>query len=76
MRIGSHHRVLTDRELQVAELVASGFSNERIATDLNISVNTVKRHLSNMMTKLSAANRAEIVGLLRSRNGDPTPTSQ
>ena len=62
----NEHRVrqLTSREMQVAQLVGCGFSNIEITDHLRISVNTVKRHLSNSMLKLDAVNRAEVVRLV------------
>ena len=48
---------LTDREVEVLRLVASGMTNRRIAAKLNISEKTVARHLSNIFTKLDLASR-------------------
>ncbi len=48
---------LTDREVEVLKLVASGLTNRRIAQKLNISEKTVARHLSNMFTKLDLDSR-------------------
>jgi DNA-binding NarL/FixJ family response regulator len=50
---------LSGRELQVLRSVAEGLSNKEIASDLDISVHTVARHVTNIMRKLSAANRAQ-----------------
>jgi DNA-binding NarL/FixJ family response regulator len=50
---------LTPREIQVLRLVAAGRSNREIAGALVISENTVIRHVSNIMRKTDAANRAE-----------------
>ncbi|WP_020392238.1 response regulator [Kribbella catacumbae] len=52
---------LTDREEQVLITVAQGRTNAEIATDLHISLSTVKTHLTSVMTKLGARNRVEIV---------------
>ncbi|WP_436794668.1 response regulator [Actinospongicola halichondriae] len=51
---------LTDREEEVLLSVARGRTNAEIATDLFISVSTVKTHLSSLMNKLGARNRVEI----------------
>jgi LuxR family maltose regulon positive regulatory protein len=52
---------LTDRELQVLRLIAAGRSNQRIAHDLVVTLNTVKRHVTHVLGKLGAANRTEAV---------------
>lgn len=50
---------LTERELFVLRLVASGVSNQEIADKLSISVNTVKSHLKNILSKLQLENRTQ-----------------
>ena len=50
---------LTPREVEVLRLVAAGRSNQGIAAELTISVNTVTRHLTHIFTKTGTANRAE-----------------
>ena len=50
---------LTERELEVLQLVAAGSSNRRIATTLGLSERTIHRHLSNIFVKLGVASRAE-----------------
>jgi DNA-binding NarL/FixJ family response regulator len=52
---------LTDRELEVLRLVVTGLRNKEIAAELGISENTVKFHLRNILDKLHAQNRAEVV---------------
>lgn len=52
---------LTTREREVLQLVARGLSNEEIATHLVISHATAKTHVSRIMTKLSARDRAQLV---------------
>lgn len=52
---------LTDRELQVLELVAAGRRNREIAEILRVSVKTVEFHLSNILGKLNAQSRTEAV---------------
>jgi DNA-binding NarL/FixJ family response regulator len=54
---------LTERELDVLRLVVAGLRNKEIAADLGISENTVKFHLRNILDKLHAQNRAEVVAL-------------
>lgn len=56
---------LTPREIEVLELIAQGFSNPRIAQQLAISPKTVRNHVSNVLSKLQAADRAEAI--LRAR---------
>lgn len=50
---------LSDRELEVLKHVAEGLSNKEIASALAISTHTVARHVTNIMRKLDAANRAQ-----------------
>ena len=50
--------ILTPRELDVLKLVAQGLSNPDIARRLMLSEHTVKRHLANILRKLSLSSRA------------------
>jgi DNA-binding CsgD family transcriptional regulator len=50
---------LSDREVEVLRLLAVGRSNQQIADELVISLNTVRRHVSNIFDKTGAANRAQ-----------------
>ena len=52
---------LTDRELEVLNLVARGLNNREIARDLYISENTVKNHVRNILEKLQLHSRMEAV---------------
>lgn len=54
---------LTDREVEVLELLAEGLSNKSIAARLGISDQTVKFHVSSISGKLGAHNRTETVRL-------------
>ena len=51
---------LTDRETDVALALARGLSNAEIATELHLSVPTVKAHISRLFTKLDVTNRVQI----------------
>jgi LuxR family maltose regulon positive regulatory protein len=52
---------LTARESQVLALLAAGAPNPRIAEQLVVSLDTVKKHVSHLLAKLGAANRTEAV---------------
>jgi DNA-binding NarL/FixJ family response regulator len=54
---------LSERELEILRLVATGKSNHAIAEQLLVSENTVKYHLKNIMQKLGVSNRTEAVTL-------------
>jgi LuxR family transcriptional regulator, maltose regulon positive regulatory protein len=56
---------LTDRELEVLRLLAAGRSNQRIAHDLVVALDTVKKHVTHILGKLGAANRTEAVARAR-----------
>lgn len=52
---------LSDRELQIVELVAGGLTNQEIAEKLEISKRTVDNHISNILTKTATGNRVALV---------------
>jgi NarL family two-component system response regulator LiaR len=52
---------ITARELEILTLIARGFSNREIATQLFVSENTVKTHCSRAFDKLGAARRTQAV---------------
>jgi len=58
---GGAFQTLTPRESEVIELLARGLSNKQIAVRLQISVHGVKRHVSNILSKLLSPNRAQAV---------------
>jgi two-component system, NarL family, response regulator LiaR len=51
---------LTERELDVLRLIAKGMTNSQIAESLVISENTVKGHVSNILSKLHLADRTQV----------------
>jgi len=55
------YSVLSDRELEIVELVAAGLTNEKIADRLEISKRTVDNHVSNILNKTDTKNRVELV---------------
>jgi len=59
---------LSDRELEVLQLVAEGLSNHEIAQKLVVTVGTVKKHLNNVFGKLDAQNRTQAVARARALN--------
>jgi LuxR family transcriptional regulator, maltose regulon positive regulatory protein len=59
---------LSERELEVLQLVAAGKSNRRIASELFVSVGTVKTHLNNAYRKLDAHSRTQAVARARELN--------
>lgn len=62
------HKYLTEREAQVADLVAQGDSNKEIGERLELSAKTVKNHVSNILRKLALQRRTQIAILaLRER---------
>ncbi len=67
-RLGARKQLddpLSERELEVLNLLASGRTNSEIAGDLFVSVGTVKSHTGNIYRKLDAKNRAEALARAR-----------
>jgi DNA-binding NarL/FixJ family response regulator len=56
---GASTSALSRRELEVLRLLTAGVGNQQIADDLVISLNTVRRHVSNIFDKTGVANRAQ-----------------
>jgi len=65
---------LTDREREVLVLVANGLNNAEIADALYVSVATAKTHVSRIMAKLDARDRAQLV-VIAYETGLVTPSS-
>lgn len=53
---------LTDRENEVLEQIAYGFTNREISNNLSISEATVENHIHHIYTKLGVSNRVQAVG--------------
>lgn len=56
---------LTARQLQVLKQLAAGGTNDRIARDLDISVETVKKHLTTIYRALDVADRTSAIAAIR-----------
>lgn len=59
---------ISERELEVLELLSEGYSNQQIADRLYISIHTVKTHVSNLLAKLEADRRTQAVNKAKSLN--------
>ncbi|MGL4743411.1 MAG: response regulator [Dermatophilaceae bacterium] len=69
-------RGLTEREREVARVVAAGMSNQEIADSLHLSLSTVKTNVSRVLTKLGLANRVQLALLLHGVLSDSGPADQ
>lgn len=58
---GPDHMALSDREVEVLQLMAKGSANKQIAGDLSITESTVKTHVANIFQKLEVGHRTEAV---------------
>jgi DNA-binding NarL/FixJ family response regulator len=65
--------LLTPRERAIARLVAQGASNPEIAQQLFLSRKTVERHVSNVLKKVGARNRAELAARAAQLNVEGAP---
>jgi ATP/maltotriose-dependent transcriptional regulator MalT len=61
-------KVLSQRELEVLRLIVEGATNKEIANELVLTVNTVKRHISNIFGKLHVSNRVQAIARARELN--------
>ena len=52
---------LTERELEILELIAQGSNNAAIANKLSLSIKTVQNYVSSILTKLQVADRAQAI---------------
>ena len=64
---------LSEREFEVARLVASGLTNRQIAEQLVLAPKTISAHVTHILTKLGAARRAEIAAWCATVSHDGSP---
>jgi DNA-binding NarL/FixJ family response regulator len=79
-RLESQRHMLSEREIEILELIAAGAANKEIADRLGITEVTVKAHLRNIYAKIGAQNRAHAVTIALQQNiinwsgsGAPSP---
>lgn len=58
---------LTLREMNILGLIAKGYSNDRIAEELVVTLGTIKTHVHHLLDKLEAKNRTEALAIARAR---------
>ncbi|WP_374475414.1 LuxR C-terminal-related transcriptional regulator [Zoogloea sp.] len=66
-----HELGLTERQGQILSMLLRGQPNKRIARDLHISEQTVKEHVTNILARLGATNRLEVIARMRGRRIEP-----
>jgi len=67
---------LTQRENDVANLVARGWTNKEIAQSIGIGKDTVKQHLSRVFEKKAVRNRVELAIVILKENGSEQDNSK
>ena len=60
--------ILTNREQEVLDMVAVGFTNKDIAENLHLSEHTVKKHITNILYKLDMRNRKDLIIYTKKNN--------
>ena len=68
MEADRHDNLLTEREMEVLNLIAAGGANKEIAQELVIAVSTVKRHIHHIYEKLDARSRTQALARAREMN--------
>ena len=58
------YKILSEREMQILDLVVKGSTNAEIGKTLNLSPHTIKGHLTNILTKLNLKNRQQAVAYI------------
>lgn len=66
--------ILTDRELEVLKLIATGAANKEIAAQISVSIHTVKSHVCNILAKLQAENRRHAAEIALTRGWVDPPS--
>ena len=59
---------LTPRELEILRLIGQGYSNPEIAEELVVSLNTIKKHTSNIYSKLGVRSRTQAIACAHELN--------
>ena len=67
-QIGALYEALTERELEILQLIDEGYSNQEIAERLVITLHTVKKHSSNIYSKLGVTSRTQALAEARRLN--------
>jgi DNA-binding NarL/FixJ family response regulator len=73
---GRREEELTEREAEVAELMARGFTNAAIAGQLNVSSATVSSHVAHILAKLGFRSRAQVAAWTVARHLAGRPPAQ
>ncbi len=72
----SRSATLTRRELQVAQLLSSGYTDRQIANELFVSVGTISNHVHHILQKLDLSSRVQIAGWLDHYSHGETPADR
>ena len=67
-QLGDLCELLTPRELDIIRLICKGYSNTEIASELVVTVNTIKKHTSNIYGKLGVGSRTQAIARARELN--------
>ena len=59
---------LSNREMDILQLLSQGFDNKEIGETLNISIHTVKAYITNLIKKFNAKNRTQIAYIIGKNN--------
>ena len=59
---------ITDREKEILQLMVNGWDAKRIATELNLSVLTVRKHIANIYDKLHVSSKAQVISMAHKNN--------